>query len=88
VWFWRSLQATTGKMLIGARVVYAGTGQPLSVGQCVLRNLGYFVSMVVVLLGYIWVAFDERRQGWHDKIAGSVVVRARNRISAPVRFRE
>jgi uncharacterized RDD family membrane protein YckC len=88
VWFWRSLQATPGKMLIGARVVDAETGQPLSVGQCVLRYLGYFVSMIVVLLGYIWVAFDARRQGWHDKIAGSVVVRARNRESAPVRFRE
>lgn len=88
VWFWRARQATPGKMLIGARVVDANTGEPLSVGQCVARYLGYFVSAVVVGLGYLWVLGDRRRQGWHDKIAGSVVVRSRNRDAEPVRFPE
>lgn len=88
IWFWRAKQATPGKMVVGARVVDANTGQTLSMSQCLLRYLGYFVSAAVVLLGYIWVAFDDRRQGWHDKMAGSVVVRSRNREAAPVRFPE
>lgn len=87
IWFWRAKQATPGKMLIGARVVDGTTGQPLSLSQCVVRHFGYFMSMFVVFLGYIWVAYDERRQGWQDKMAGSVVVRAKNREPAPVAFR-
>jgi uncharacterized RDD family membrane protein YckC len=31
--------------------------------------------MLVFFLGFIWVAFDKRKQGWHDKIAGTVVIR-------------
>ena len=86
IWFWRAKQATPGKMLIGARVVDVTSGQPLSLGQCAVRYLGYFVSALPLMFGYIWVAIDERRQGWHDKIAGSVVVRAKNREAAPVAF--
>lgn len=50
------------------------------------RYLGYFVSMLFLGLGCIWVAFDSRKQGWHDKLAGTVVVRRKGGRAEPVRF--
>lgn len=75
VLFWKFRQATPGKMLWGAHIVDARTGLPPSTGQMVGRYLGYFVSTLGLGLGFIWVAFDARKQGWHDKLAGTVVVR-------------
>ena len=75
--FWLTKQATPGKMLFGAKVVDARTGQGLTPGQSVGRYLGYYVSMLPLGLGLLWVAFDARKQGWHDKLAGTVVVRAK-----------
>ena len=75
VLFWKFRQATPGKMLWGARIVDARTGLPPSTGQMVGRYLGYFVSTLGLGLGFVWVAFDARKQGWHDKLAGTVVVR-------------
>tara|TARA_Y100000766_G_scaffold273816_1_gene275114 strand:+ start:261 stop:713 length:453 start_codon:yes stop_codon:yes gene_type:complete len=73
-WFWRRFLGTPGKMVLRLRVVDARTGEPLPVGQCVLRYIGYFVSALPLCLGFIWVVFDARKQAWHDKIAGSVVI--------------
>lgn len=73
--FWTYKSATPGKMVIKARIVDARTGGKPSTGQFIGRYLGYFVSSIPLLLGLIWVAFDKRKQGWHDKLAGTVVVR-------------
>lgn len=73
--FWKVEQATPGKMVISAKIVDAETGGPVSTGKLILRYIGYFLSIIPLLLGIIWVAFDKRKQGWHDKIAGTVVVR-------------
>lgn len=81
-WLWK--QATPGKLAIGARIVDARTGGKPSVGRFVLRYLGYILSSIPLGLGFLWVAFDRRKQGWHDKIAGTVVVRGRG--TEPVRF--
>jgi uncharacterized RDD family membrane protein YckC len=89
-WVWR--QATPGKSAVSARVVDARTGGPIGLRQACVRYLGYFVSMIPLGLGILWVAFDPRKQGWHDKLAGTVVVRPRRaalvRAAAPVRFDE
>jgi uncharacterized RDD family membrane protein YckC len=84
--FWRYKQATPGKMVISAKVVDAETGNAMTVGQSIGRYLAYFVSLIPFGLGYVWVAFDSRKQGWHDKLAGTVVVRPRKRGPEPVRF--
>lgn len=64
---------TPGKMLMGLQVV--GTdGKPISFGIAFLRSVGYLISSIVFCLGYIWIGFDKRKQGWHDKIAGTVVI--------------
>lgn len=73
--FWVYRSATPGKMLVRIRVVDARTGDKPGVGQSVLRYLGYFVSTIPLLLGILWVAFDQRKQGWHDKLAGTLVIR-------------
>lgn len=41
-----------------------------------MRWIGLVISFIVVLLGVIWVGFDPKKQGWHDKIAGTIVVRS------------
>jgi uncharacterized RDD family membrane protein YckC len=86
VLFWVARQATPGKMAISARIVDAKTGAKPSAGQLVVRYLGYYVSMIPLFLGILWIAFDPRKQGWHDKLAGTVVVRKRSKATAPVRF--
>lgn len=85
VWFWRARSATPGKMAIGAKIVDATTGEAPSTAQLVGRYFGYFVSTIPFGLGLIWVGIDARKQGWHDKLAGTVVVR-RKSGALPVSF--
>lgn len=50
-------------------------GKP-STGQLIGRYLAYYVSILPLMIGIIWVAFDSRKQGFHDKLARTLVVRA------------
>lgn len=75
VWFWLARQATPGKMAVGLRIVDANTGNNPGTTQLIVRYLGYFVSAIPLCLGIFWVGFDARKQGWHDKLARTVVVR-------------
>ncbi|MCK9798680.1 RDD family protein [Pseudomonas sp. MAFF 302030] len=84
--FWIFKQATPGKMAISAKIVDATTGEPASTAQLVGRYFAYFVSIVPLFLGLFWVAFDKRKQGWHDKLAGTVVIKKVNTGPEPVRF--
>jgi uncharacterized RDD family membrane protein YckC len=71
---WRFRGATPGKMLFSAKIVDASTFAPPSTGKLVGRFFAYIVSMVPFFLGFLWIAFDPRKQGWHDKLAGTVVI--------------
>ena len=71
---WTYMGATLGQRVFKLRVVDANTGQPIGFGKALLRWLGLFVSFLVCFVGVIWVAFDGRKQGWADKIAGTLVV--------------
>lgn len=73
--FWAMRMATPGKMVIDAVIVDAKTFGKPRLFQYVIRYLGYFVSTIPFCLGLIWVGFDRRKQGWHDKLAGTVVIR-------------
>lgn len=72
--FWRFRGATPGKMLVSAKIVDAETFGPPSTGKLIGRFFAYFVSIIPVFLGFLWIAFDPRKQGWHDKLAGTVVI--------------
>lgn len=75
--FWAYKSATPGKMALGLKIVDAETLDPVPKGRLALRYLGYYVSTLVIFLGFFWVAWDKRKQGWHDKIARTVVIKAK-----------
>jgi uncharacterized RDD family membrane protein YckC len=66
---------TPGKMLLGLQV-YSADGTSISFGIAFLRAVGYLVSSLLgtIPIGFIWAAFDKKKQAWHDKIAGTVVI--------------
>jgi uncharacterized RDD family membrane protein YckC len=72
-WLWKG--ATPGKLAMSARVVDADTGHPMTTGQAVLRYVSYIVSALPLFVGFFWAGLDRRKQAWHDKIAGTVVIR-------------
>jgi len=76
--FWQYKSATPGKMALNIKVVDADTGEKLSVGQSIGRYFAYIPAALVFMIGVIWVAFDKRKQGWHDKLARTVVIRKIN----------
>lgn len=73
---------TAGKMIFGLKVVQS-TGEQMTFGLAFLRWVGYIISAIIFYLGFVWIAFDPKKQGWHDKIAGTVVVRVRNIVDGP-----
>ena len=76
LWIYKS--ATPGKMLTGLIIVDAKTGEKPSTRQFIVRYLGYYVSIIPLSLGIIWVGIDKRKQGWHDKLAGTVVIKTKS----------
>ncbi len=67
------LQATLGKLVIGAKVVDAN-GEKISFGRATGRHFAKYLSSFILLIGYIMVAFDERKRGLHDMVAGTYVI--------------
>jgi uncharacterized RDD family membrane protein YckC len=74
VYFWSQGQ-TIGMRALSLRVADAQTGGQITIGKAVLRYIGFIISAIPCYIGLIWAAFDGRKQGWHDKIGGTVVVR-------------
>lgn len=72
--FWLRFSATPGKMVIGLEVVDAKTSMKLSVKQAIVRYFAYIPSLLVFCLGFIWIAVDRQKKGWHDKLSGTAVV--------------
>ena len=73
LWSWRG--QTVGMIPFRLWVVNVADGTKPDVVRAFLRYIGLIISFVVLLLGVIWVAFDSRKQGWHDKLAQTVVIR-------------
>ena len=72
--FWRYCGATPGKIALGVRIVDARTGGAPGILQLIVRFLAYLLSALPLYLGFLWVALDRRKQGWHDKIARTIVI--------------
>jgi uncharacterized RDD family membrane protein YckC len=62
--------------MLSIKVVRDKDGGPVTWGAAFLRLIGYWVSGFVFYLGYIWIFIDKRKRGWHDLIAGTIVVEA------------
>ena len=71
---WKIWSATPGKMLLRMKIVDADTEQNMTTKQILVRSVGYIFSSAVFALGIIWISFNKRRQGWHDKMANTVVI--------------
>jgi uncharacterized RDD family membrane protein YckC len=67
---------TIGKLLMGIRVVKLN-GEPIQTTDVLLRYFGYWLNSAIFGLGWLWALWDQDRQGWHDKLANTIVVRAR-----------
>jgi uncharacterized RDD family membrane protein YckC len=81
---WKYYQATPGKMIFKATIVDAKTGSKPTLKQWIIRYLGYFVSLLPFGLGYFWVAFDKKKQSFHDKLAKTLVIQSKVIESEPV----
>lgn len=75
-WLFTGLKGQTpGKMVVGIKVVDA-RGEKPELGTAAVREIiGRFISGAVFCLGYLWIAIDEEKRGWHDSIASTHVVR-------------
>lgn len=73
--FWIRFLGTPGKLLLNLQVVDAKSMIALTVWQAIGRYLGYFASILVFFMGFFWIAFDPRKQGLHDKLAGTLVIK-------------
>ncbi len=77
VYYWSAKDGQTpGKSMLGLRVIKTD-GSPIAVGTAILRYIGYIINTVIILMGWIWIIFDAQHQGWHDKLAGTVVVKVK-----------
>jgi uncharacterized RDD family membrane protein YckC len=69
---------TPGKWILGLRVIKVDTGLPAGFWRMALRQIiGQWVAAILCYIGFIWALFDANKQGWHDKIAKTLVVRTR-----------
>lgn len=75
-YFWTQNNGQTpGKSLMGIRVVKTN-GQGLTILDAVIRYVGYYINTALLLIGWLWAIFDSKNQGFHDKLAGTMVVNA------------
>lgn len=71
-WVWKG--QTPGKMIVGIKIIRTDSS-PLYGTHAVIRFLGYIISALPLLLGFVWIAFDHKKQGFHDKAADTYVVK-------------
>ena len=72
MWAWKG--TTIGGIVMGIKVVRLN-GAPVDFSVALVRSLSSFFSAVVLFLGFFWTGWDREKQSWHDKIAGTIVVR-------------
>lgn len=72
LWAWKN--TTIGGIVVGLKVVRTD-GRPLTFPVALVRSLAAAFSIMVLFLGYLWIAWDAEKQGWHDKIAGTHVLK-------------
>lgn len=74
LFFWNKFSATPGKMVTRQVILDAKTGERITMRQGVVRFIGYIIASLAMMIGIVWIIFDKRKQGWHDKIASTIVV--------------
>ncbi|MFK0157533.1 RDD family protein [Streptomyces sp. NPDC090493] len=67
---------TIGKKALGIRLVKETTGQPVGVGMAFVRRIAHILDSLACYLGWLWPAWDSKRQTFADKVCGTVVIRS------------
>jgi uncharacterized RDD family membrane protein YckC len=80
LWSW--LGATLGDMILGIKIVRED-GSPLDVSTALVRMFASFFSALVLFLGFFWAGWSRRKQSWHDRIAGTIVIRGKQAPAQP-----
>jgi uncharacterized RDD family membrane protein YckC len=75
IYFWTSTGQTPGKKMMKLKVVKADGGTILTPGEAIVRYLCQFISAIALALGYLWVIWDPKHEAWHDKLAGTKVIK-------------
>ena len=75
IWFWLRFLGTPGKMALKLKIVDAKTGNRLSLGKAIGRYFAYIAAILPLGIGLLWVGIDKKKQGWHDKLAGTMVIK-------------
>jgi len=73
IFFWSYVGQTPGKALMGVRIVRLN-GKKLTFGVAAIRYLGYYLSAMTLFFGFLWILIDDKRMGWHDKLARTCVI--------------
>lgn len=73
-WVQAKYQGTPGKRLLGMRLVRSDFA-PVEVSRCYARYFASMLSGLVLGVGYLWAAFDSKKRTWHDRMAGTLVIR-------------
>ncbi len=81
VLLWALAGRTPGKWILGLRILSTKGANP-TVGQSVIRVLGYLLSAIVLYVGFLWVLVDKERRAWHDHLAGTSVIYDRSRAGS------
>jgi uncharacterized RDD family membrane protein YckC len=74
LWLDARLRGTPGKRLLGCLVVDAHSGGPISFSQSCRRGLAMLLSALPAGLGFFWIGWNHRKQGWHDKLSGTAII--------------
>lgn len=77
---WKMKGTTIGGIVCSLSVVRVD-GRPIDWGTAIVRALSCFLSLAIAGIGFLWIVFDDENQAWHDKIAGTVVVRVPQGVS-------
>ncbi len=83
--FWIKYSATPGKILLRLQIQDAGSGLCLTPKQAIFRFMGYVISFVPFTLGFIWIMFNKKKQGFHDMLAKTVVIVKPKKIKSAAR---
>lgn len=75
--FWFFISTTPGKLVLNAYIADADTFTRPKPWQLIVRYLGYYLCIFTLFIGFAWVGFDRRKQGLHDKLARTVVIRGK-----------
>ncbi|MFG3018233.1 RDD family protein [Streptomyces sp. NPDC048254] len=67
---------TVGKKALGIRLVKEATGQPIGVGMAFVRRIAHILDSLACYLGWLWPAWDSKRQTFADKVCGTIVIRS------------